>query len=210
MKKESEPVNAEVALIRQSVRRIKWHYYISALLMALFGVLVSRGIIPHHNIFPEGKDIMAQTIFMIIVLLCIPFLLKWFNTRTGKLKQLDTLEARLEGYEKAYLIRVYLFDAMALLALLFAILSDMKQVVMFFMMIFLFYFFFLPGFKPLIRDLDLNEDGSFYRPDAGYDVNDTRVDESESDGSDGNPDEEDDGFIPKNPKRDATRVSHPM
>lgn len=206
--KKQEETNPEVQRIKSIVRHLKWHYYISALIMAAFGIAVNRDVIPHHNIFPEGKGIIAQTIFMIVVLICIPLLLKWFNDQTKKLKKLETLDERLDGYRRVYKIRIYAFDIMALLALTFAILSEMKQAIMFFMMIFLFYFFFLPGFNPLIRDLDLNEDGSMYNPDKSYDVHDTTAATdgiAEDEGEDN-----DDDFIPKNPNRDSTRVSRPM
>ncbi len=205
-KAEPQELTQEVMQIKSIVRDLKFHYYISAILMAAFGVAVNRGLIPHHNIFPEGKGIIAQTIFMILVLLCIPLLLKWFNNQTKKLKKLETLDGRLSGYRKYYKIRIYAFDVMAIVALTFAVLSEMKQAIMFFMMIFLFYFFFLPGFTPLIRDLDLNEDGSFYDPDKSYNVHDT-IAPAEGEQT---ADDDDDDFIPKNPNRDSTRVSRPL
>lgn len=192
MSKQNENVQpSQGALqIKATTKQIKLHFFISAILMAVLGLSVSRGLIKHQDLF-DGKSFTLQVIFILMVLIGIPSLLRWFHKNNLKLQQLEDIPMRLEGYRRAYLLRIYLFDFMAVLSLAFTLWTDMKQGILFFTMVFLFYFFFIPGESSLMRDLNLDEDGK----DIPAVKMDTSVPRSEK--GENSEDDYNDGFIPR-------------
>lgn len=149
-------------LIHQSARRYRICYILSVLIVVGLGLLCRFDIIPALSIFADKISNSLQSIIMMIILLMIPVTLSVFRRKSLKWKELEEPADRVKAYHKGAMIRLMIFDALALLSILMHLFISKANALTLLLMTAVFYLFIMPNKLQMCHELGLNADGSIY------------------------------------------------
>ncbi|MBO5978423.1 MAG: hypothetical protein J6V49_08145 [Bacteroidales bacterium] len=149
-------------LIQQSTKRYRFWFILSAVVVVALGLLCRFHIIPSLSLFADKISNSLQSIIMMAILLLIPVTLSVFRRKSLKWQQMEEPADRVKAYAKAALIRLMIFNALALLSVLMYLFISPANALTLLMMTAVFYLFILPNKMQMCRELGLNPDGSIY------------------------------------------------
>lgn len=149
-------------LIQQSTKRYRFWFILSAVVVVALGLLCRFHIIPSLSLFADKISNSLQSIIMMVILLLIPVTLSVFRRKSLKWQQLEEPADRVKAYAKAALIRLMIFNGLALLSVLMYLFISPANALTLLMMTAVFYLFILPNKMQMCRELGLNPDGSIY------------------------------------------------
>lgn len=149
-------------LIQQSTKRYSFWFILSAVVVVALGLLCRFHIIPSLSLFADKISNSLQSIIMMAILLLIPVTLSAFRRKSLKWQQLEEPADRVKAYTKAALIRLMIFNALALLSVLMYLFISPANALTLLLMTSVFYLFILPNKMQMCRELGLNPDGSIY------------------------------------------------
>lgn len=152
--------------INEAHKKYSLWFYLSAGIIAVIAVLRYKQVIPRIGGISLGADLRTQSIALAVMLCCIPAVLAWFYARSRKIRNMDYPEERIDSYFKAQMIRLAIFDVLALIILAVSVFTTMPNARMAFLMVAAFFFFILPNRVQTLRETGLNADGSIYDPQA--------------------------------------------
>lgn len=149
-------------LMQQASRRYTLYYVLSIILVVGLGLLCRFDIIPALSIFADNISHNLQSIIMMIILLMIPLTLSFFRRKSLKWKALEEPADRVKAYHKGAMLRLIIFDSLALLSILMHIFISKANALTLLLMTAVFYLFIMPNKMQMCRELDLNPDGSIF------------------------------------------------
>ena len=150
--------------------------------------------LPRQNLLPFEMGVKVQSLCLILFLAGIPASFFVYNSRCNKWRRLDDIDARIAACARASRRRMLVLDVLMVVSLLLLFFTDMQQAKTFFTMVAIFYCFVIPSKGGMLRDLNVNEDGTDYQPEPAP--------EPEKVGDIYVVDENDD-FIPRAPQQDG-------
>ncbi len=186
------------SLIKQTTRKYAIFFFCSVAILLSLGLLCYFSIMPELSLLTDKIGNGVQSIIMMVVLLCIPVTLSIFRRRCLKWQQLDEPADRVKAYGKDIIVRLMIFNIITLLCILMYIFVSRGNAMMLLLMVGIFYLFILPNKFQMCRELNLNPDGSVFVEEIEPEVEKVGdfivMDE-----------DDDDDFIPKNPKSQAPK-----
>lgn len=189
-------------LIQSTTRRYGLYFYISIGFIVGLYLLCRFDIIPEFNTLADSLSNSLQSIIMMVILLFIPLTLSFFRRRTQQFCQsMEEPADRVKAYGKMLNIRLSVFNVLALLCILMHLFISSANAKMLLLMVGIFYLFILPNKFQMCRELGLNPDGSIFveEPEPEVEKVGNFVVMEEDD---------DDDFIPKNPKPQVKTEDH--